>query len=228
VIDILESFPESQFILVGDSGEQDLELYASISVERPHQVLGVFIRDVRTRIEGEDPKPLEDPTGARGMFSQRSLGPNNPTANVPGPPQSRIRRALSTTASIPRVTQPVTKTSSGSIEARGNDYFTAQGSSYPPARNETWVNGQIVEEPEPVNTPGGGRQRVSESELRRFELQMRVDKARMEIPEHISFRVFRTPEECIETKGILERTQGPRIPLYPEKESAKEDVLVDI
>jgi phosphatidate phosphatase APP1 len=28
VEDILKAFPESRFILVGDSGEQDLELYA--------------------------------------------------------------------------------------------------------------------------------------------------------------------------------------------------------
>jgi len=28
VLDIIEAFPDSKFILVGDSGEQDLELYS--------------------------------------------------------------------------------------------------------------------------------------------------------------------------------------------------------
>ena len=28
LVDILDSFPESKFFLIGDSGEQDLELYA--------------------------------------------------------------------------------------------------------------------------------------------------------------------------------------------------------
>ena len=28
VVDILDSFPDSQFFLIGDTGEQDLELYA--------------------------------------------------------------------------------------------------------------------------------------------------------------------------------------------------------
>lgn len=32
--------------MFGDSAEQDLDLYASIAAERPHQVLGIFIRDV--------------------------------------------------------------------------------------------------------------------------------------------------------------------------------------
>lgn len=28
VVEILNAFPDSQFVLIGDSGEQDLELYA--------------------------------------------------------------------------------------------------------------------------------------------------------------------------------------------------------
>jgi len=70
------------------------------------------------------------------------------------------------------------------------------------------VNDQIAEEPESVYMPGGSRQRISDSEWKRFELQRRVDKARVEIPDHIPLRVFRSPEECTETKGIL----GQRVP----------------
>ncbi|CAE7092640.1 unnamed protein product [Rhizoctonia solani] len=46
VVDVLDSFPESKFILVGDSGEQDLELYSALAEERPDQILAIFVRDV--------------------------------------------------------------------------------------------------------------------------------------------------------------------------------------
>ncbi|MCJ1375677.1 hypothetical protein MMC20_006914 [Loxospora ochrophaea] len=45
---IIRDFPQRQFILVGDSGEADLELYTDIAVANPGRVLGVFIRDVTT------------------------------------------------------------------------------------------------------------------------------------------------------------------------------------
>ena len=45
---IMSDFPERRFILVGDSGEADLELYTDIVIANPRRVLGVFIRDVTT------------------------------------------------------------------------------------------------------------------------------------------------------------------------------------
>lgn len=45
---IMNDFPERQFILVGDSGEADLELYTEILLGNPGRILGVFIRDVTT------------------------------------------------------------------------------------------------------------------------------------------------------------------------------------
>jgi phosphatidate phosphatase APP1 len=45
---IVRDFPGRKFILVGDSGEQDLELYTEIALNYRHQVLGIFIRDVTT------------------------------------------------------------------------------------------------------------------------------------------------------------------------------------
>ncbi|MCJ1224878.1 hypothetical protein MMC12_001525 [Toensbergia leucococca] len=45
---ILSDFPERRFILVGDSGEADLELYTDIVIANPGRILGVFIRDVTT------------------------------------------------------------------------------------------------------------------------------------------------------------------------------------
>lgn len=44
--EILQRFPKRQFILVGDSGEQDPEIYADIAKRFPQQILHIFIRKV--------------------------------------------------------------------------------------------------------------------------------------------------------------------------------------
>ncbi|KAF2154011.1 hypothetical protein K461DRAFT_292696 [Myriangium duriaei CBS 260.36] len=43
---ILRDFPDRKFVLIGDSGEADLEVYTDVVLEHPGRVLGVFIRDV--------------------------------------------------------------------------------------------------------------------------------------------------------------------------------------
>jgi hypothetical protein len=43
---LIADFPRRSFVLIGDSGEQDPEIYATIAREYPRQVLGVWIRDV--------------------------------------------------------------------------------------------------------------------------------------------------------------------------------------
>jgi phosphatidate phosphatase APP1 len=43
---LFEQFPQRQFLLVGDSGEKDPEIYGQIAREFPRQVRGIFIRDV--------------------------------------------------------------------------------------------------------------------------------------------------------------------------------------
>ncbi|KAM7219895.1 DUF2183 domain containing protein [Rhypophila decipiens] len=45
---ILTDFPERRFLLVGDSGEVDLEVYTEVALNHPGRVLGIFIRDVTT------------------------------------------------------------------------------------------------------------------------------------------------------------------------------------
>lgn len=43
---ILRDFPERRFVLIGDSGEQDPEIYGELAREYPNQVVGIFIRNV--------------------------------------------------------------------------------------------------------------------------------------------------------------------------------------
>lgn len=55
---ILATFPQRQFVLIGDSGEQDPEIYASLLRERSSQVAHVFIRGVRN--ETQDAPRLQE------------------------------------------------------------------------------------------------------------------------------------------------------------------------
>ena len=50
---IMADFPERRFLLVGDSGERDPELYAAIARRHPRQVSGVVIRQVEGRTRRE-------------------------------------------------------------------------------------------------------------------------------------------------------------------------------
>jgi hypothetical protein len=45
---ILRDFPACRFILVGDSGEADLEVYTDIVLAHPRRVIAIYIRNVTT------------------------------------------------------------------------------------------------------------------------------------------------------------------------------------
>ncbi|KAI5867884.1 hypothetical protein GGS23DRAFT_601896 [Durotheca rogersii] len=48
LVKIMKDFPERKFLLVGDSGEADLEVYTELAVAYPGRILAIFIRDVST------------------------------------------------------------------------------------------------------------------------------------------------------------------------------------
>ncbi|VUC32002.1 unnamed protein product [Clonostachys rosea] len=45
---LMRDFPKRKFLLVGDSGEADLEVYTELAIANPGRVLAIFIRDVTT------------------------------------------------------------------------------------------------------------------------------------------------------------------------------------
>ncbi|KNZ57028.1 uncharacterized protein VP01_225g11 [Puccinia sorghi] len=52
---IIKQFPKSKFICIGDSGEQDLEMYVSLAQAYPCSIISIYIRDVTTpAILGKD------------------------------------------------------------------------------------------------------------------------------------------------------------------------------
>ena len=61
---IMNDFPDRKFVLVGDSGEADLEVYTDAVLANPGRVLAVFIRDVTS--------PNKHAFFDQSIFSQRS------------------------------------------------------------------------------------------------------------------------------------------------------------
>jgi len=45
---------------------------------------------------------------------------------------------------------------------------------------------------------------MSDAEWKRLELQMRVDRARVNMPQSVRFRLFVNPEECVEAFEVLD------------------------
>lgn len=54
-----------------------------------------------------------------------------------------------------------------------------------------------------INYGGANGGKMTEVEKKRYELQMRVNRARTQMPSHIVLRVFREPSECVEIEEIL-------------------------
>lgn len=72
---ILRDFPHRKFILVGDSGERDLEAYVDLAVEFPKQVAAIYIRDITLPIDDKtvlsnNRDLLDEPISARVVRGQ--------------------------------------------------------------------------------------------------------------------------------------------------------------
>ncbi|CDO69656.1 hypothetical protein BN946_scf184851.g44 [Trametes cinnabarina] len=56
-------------------------------------------------------------------------------------------------------------------------------------------------------SPPSSQASMSDAEKKRWDLQTRVWRARLEVPTHVPIRIFREPEECVEVDEILDRLQ---------------------
>lgn len=93
IVGIMRDFPQRKFVLVGDSGEIDLEIYTRIAAEFPDQVLKIFIRDVTTVAAAKDNKKstrkrfqkLSSKSASFPSFfiSNSSSNKNNNSINLP-------------------------------------------------------------------------------------------------------------------------------------------------
>ncbi|KIJ65200.1 hypothetical protein HYDPIDRAFT_153245 [Hydnomerulius pinastri MD-312] len=223
VIEVLDHFPRSHFLLVGDSGEQDLELYASLAAERPEQIAGVFIRDVG-RVG------LDDPTGTRAEFAPM-IQPRTPLSkgSMPLPGTSSPRppptRALSDTETqVPihpgsiRIPRPTPKRSlppsSYSLETTPEPKsFGSSRASVDSSSSMGSVGSSTSSSLLSMRPMRRGTMPITEGERRRWDLQNRVNRARLLMPAHIVLRVFEDPKECLEAEQIVERLISVSQPL---------------
>jgi phosphatidate phosphatase APP1 len=91
---IMRDFPERKFILIGDSGEADLEVYTDVVLTNPGKILAVFIRDVTTPANhgffDSAMGPLSgDRARGRNNRSVPQYGDNPKTLVVPDMPERR-------------------------------------------------------------------------------------------------------------------------------------------
>ncbi|GAM87776.1 hypothetical protein ANO11243_058040 [Dothideomycetidae sp. 11243] len=119
---LLRDFPERKFILVGDSGEADLEVYTDVVIEHPGRVLGVFIRDVTSPPSKSFFDPSMGPlSGENTPNGRHSRNPSVDTPNLLGshqPSTQQTDSAFPYTAS-PRSMSLASQSSWTQADARG-------------------------------------------------------------------------------------------------------------
>ena len=64
---LMTRFPQLSFVLVGDSGEKDPEIYAEVVRRYPGRVLAVYIRDVTAAARDESVSKLREEVGRAGV-----------------------------------------------------------------------------------------------------------------------------------------------------------------
>lgn len=101
---IMQDFPKRRFILVGDSGEADLELYTELVLANPRRILGVFIRDVTTtKHQGFfDPSmaAVKNKKGSRSPLRGRQSDGGSPSFNGERRPTLPPRQQTRSTSTL--------------------------------------------------------------------------------------------------------------------------------
>ncbi|KAF7305987.1 hypothetical protein HMN09_00753200 [Mycena chlorophos] len=200
VADIMQAFPESRFILIGDSGEQDLELYTDLARERPEQVLAIFIRDVENERDA-----IDDPTGMRaslfidttgGRLPPLQTSATGPAYSLPPSPQKEFFTASPSPLSA-QPTATLGMTPRPAAQSRPTTPGAAQTSFMPGQLSRSNTYNSMASS----SSSASAAQRVAER--RRYELQLRIWRARTQLPASVVLRLFREPEECVEAERIL-------------------------
>lgn len=76
---IMRDFPDRKFVLIGDSGEADLEIYTDTALDNPGRILGVFIRDVTTTVKTGYFDPNHSPSGSKNHSRNHSRNKSGDT-----------------------------------------------------------------------------------------------------------------------------------------------------
>ncbi|KAF8940729.1 hypothetical protein BGZ58_005057 [Dissophora ornata] len=83
ISEILTDFPHRKFVLIGDSGEIDMEIYTEMALKFPNQIFKIFIRDITTkRLQEMVAKAAAAPPPRSGIAGFFSRGDTSSTASV--------------------------------------------------------------------------------------------------------------------------------------------------
>ncbi|KAG0641450.1 hypothetical protein HOY80DRAFT_954447 [Tuber brumale] len=94
---VIRDFPNQKWVLVGDSGEADLEVYTEVVQKFPGKVLGVFIRDVTSPDQG---KVFSDADNSGNTKSEQLIW-SKAHERKPLPPPQPPPGSTTTVSSIP-------------------------------------------------------------------------------------------------------------------------------
>ncbi|KAF8328451.1 uncharacterized protein EI90DRAFT_3065404 [Cantharellus anzutake] len=225
VLEVLDRFPESKFILVGDSGEQDLELYTSLAkdfhLRGRDQILGIFIRDVLPDLttspdtlplfSPRPPSPASEQIPGSSYFSPnipQSQSPNSDSFGLDSDLATSNGTGLDRNATV-RVSQqpgkqspPPPRQGTGSNISR-HGTITQQTLSHQPhsphpqsSVDSTMSVSSWVSHAGSFYTQNQVNRPNATLQKKRTELDARIARAVSGLPEHVVFRLFKEPEEC--------------------------------
>ncbi|KAN0062527.1 hypothetical protein ACQY0O_005059 [Thecaphora frezii] len=199
IVRILNEFRQSQFILIGDSGELDLELYTALAAERPEQIRGIFIRDVSS------PRPEVGAGGLGGAGGVAAGAGGEGGGGGGASAQGRMGKMEADETLAP----PVPAFSSAGGDGQGPT--TSPTSAFfqpgypPPAPSASAASATAATPHAPIPTQG-----ITEAELKRKQaFQARLLRATAMVPSTTLFRLFYTGHDvCDEAKRLVKQLQA--------------------
>ena len=201
---LLQRFPDSRFVLVGDSGEADLELYASLSRCYPSQVLAIFIRDVSTPYRPSDAAAASSDALSEIAGNAR----NGDRSRRPG--GGTLPRVLSGTklTSSPAISRVSSTTSFASLSKTNTSSSAATRQSTPSILFDT--DSDALSPNNPLRPGRSLGDSLTEEQIARVEnFYTRVGHAERHLPDGCILRIFRHGFECIdEAAELIRQAQG--------------------
>ncbi|KAG0152419.1 hypothetical protein CROQUDRAFT_667291 [Cronartium quercuum f. sp. fusiforme G11] len=169
---IINEFPNSKFICVGDSGEQDLEMYTAVAIAHPQQVLAIYIRDVTT------PPGLPSPE----THTRSEPIPTSIRQSLIFPPRSpRLRASL---PSVSRAPLPLIPPKPSHLSSSRSTLVESPAPTLTQAALE-----QAIRSPRSSFEADEGVVELLRTRVRKAEVEL----ARL----HIRLKLFRSGEECM-------------------------------
>lgn len=218
VENILKEFPHSKFLLVGDSGEQDLNLYVALACQYPENVLAIYIRDVTTPFHPNAHPDLTHGTSPSVAHSQQ-IGDKRPTraATADYPFHAQTQTIKSDAPTHVKRDTTLSRTGPPPIPARPNvPRRDSASSKIQRPTNKAPPSPPLVDQnvdPLSPNNPLRTETLVptqTETEQALIEaFYQRVVECEKQLPAHIPLRLFRHGAECCKlTAGAIMEWSG--------------------